>query len=272
MKHTRKFRRNLLLTVLLLAVSTGCSSRQLPPDRQPAKPDPALSKYTAVKLETTKGAIVIRLEWQAAPLTCRNFARLVQKGFYNGIIFHRVIPNFMIQTGDPLGNGTGGPGYKFDDEINADALGLHTRKVGNNRLYMRDVQMTIIKQLNITTRQEWQQRQSEISDLYGKIGQWSVKELYRHAGYRFTSGLPSLPARKFSVAMANAGPDSNGSQFFINVADTPWLDGKHTVFGTLISGTEIAEAISKEPRDASDKPRTPVKITRAILISGEAAN
>lgn len=251
-----------------LLLHTGCNADQTAADRKPAKPDQQLSKYTQAKLITDKGEIVLKLEWQAAPLTCANFVKLARKGFYNGVVFHRVIPGFMIQTGDPKGNGTGGPGYKFNDEINADALGLHQKKVSNNRFYRRDIQMAIIKKLNISNRQEWQQKQDEVKALYNKIQNWSVKKLFQAAGYRYTSGLPSLKAEKFRVAMANAGPDSNGSQFFINVADTPWLNGKHTVFATVIKGTNTAVAISKVKKDNRNKPVTPLKIKKIELLSG----
>ena len=135
-------------------------------------------------IETTKGTIVVELYADKAPKTVANFVKLASSGFYNGVIFHRVIPNFMIQTGDPTGTGRGGPGYQFADEI---APALH------------------------------------------------------HDG-------PGV------VSMANAGPNTNGSQFFITLVPTPWLDGKHTIFGRVVEGQDVAEAIAAVPRDAGDKP------------------
>jgi peptidyl-prolyl cis-trans isomerase A (cyclophilin A) len=159
---------------------------------------------TAV-IETSMGTIECQLFEKEAPVTIANFVGLatgtkefkdlktgqMKKGnFYDGLIFHRVIPNFMIQGGDPLGVGTGGPGYQFQDEI-----------------------------------------------------------------------VPSLVFDKpGKLAMANAGPGTNGSQFFITVAPTPWLNGHHTIFGQVTKGQDIADAISKAARDGSDRPTTPVVI------------
>ena len=145
-------------------------------------------------LHTNHGAIELELYPDDAPKTVENFVKLARDGFYDGVIFHRVIPDFMIQGGDPTGTGTGGPGYTFEDEAND-------------------------------------------------------KRVERGA-----------------LAMANAGPNTNGSQFFIVTTDAaPWLDGKHTVFGKVTSGQDIAEAISMVERDGRDKPVTPVTIDRVEL-------
>jgi peptidyl-prolyl cis-trans isomerase B (cyclophilin B) len=145
-------------------------------------------------LHTNHGAIEIELFPGEAPQTVENFERLAGDGFYDGVIFHRVIPDFMIQGGDPTGTGRGGPGYTFDDE-------------------------------------------------------------------------PSPhPVARGALAMANAGPNTNGSQFFIVTAEAcPWLDGKHTVFGRVTSGMEVVDAISSVPRDSSDRPRDDVTIERVEL-------
>jgi len=146
---------------------------------------------TSATLHTTKGAIAIELFDDDAPKTVANFKKLAADGFYDGIIFHRVIPDFMIQGGDPTGTGRGGPGYTFEDEIN-------DRKV-----------------------------------------------------------------ERGALAMANAGPNTNGSQFFIVTTDSaPWLDGKHTVFGRVTDGMDAVDAISAADRDSSDKPRDDVMIER----------
>ncbi len=142
-------------------------------------------------LQTTKVAIAIELYDEDAPKTVQNFVDLAGRGFYDGVIFHRVIPDFMIQGGDPTGTGRGGPGYQFEDEINA---------------------------------------------------------------HKLTRG---------ALAMANAGPNTNGSQFFIVTADeTPWLDGKHTVFGRVTDGMDAVDAISNAATDAQDRPRDDVVIER----------
>ncbi|HEV8250642.1 MAG TPA: peptidylprolyl isomerase [Gaiellaceae bacterium] len=146
---------------------------------------------TTATIHTNHGAIDVELFDEDAPKTVENFTSLARKGFYDGVIFHRVIPDFMIQGGDPTGTGTGGPGYQFDDE-------------------------------------------------------------------------PSdHPVVRGALAMANAGPNTNGSQFFVVTADAcPWLDGKHTVFGRVTSGMDVVDRISELPRDARDKPREPATMER----------
>ena len=149
---------------------------------------------TIATLHTSEGAVEIELYADDAPKTVANFEKLSREGFYEGVIFHRVIPDFMIQGGDPTGTGTGGPGYQFEDEFNQ---------------------------------------------------------------HRVERG---------ALAMANAGPNTNGSQFFIVTAEaTPWLDGKHTVFGRVTSGMDVVDGISVVDRDANDRPRTAVTIERVEL-------
>jgi cyclophilin family peptidyl-prolyl cis-trans isomerase len=145
-------------------------------------------------LHTNKGAIVLELFDDDAPKTVANFKKLAEDGFYDGIIFHRAIPDFMIQGGDPTGTGSGGPGYTFEDEFNENKV------------------------------------------------------------------------ERGALAMANAGPNTNGSQFFVVTADAcPWLDGKHTVFGRVTDGMDAVDAISAVDRDARDKPHQDVKIERVEL-------
>ena len=147
-------------------------------------------------LHTNHGAIEVELFDEDAPKTVENFLKLARDGFYDGVIFHRVIEGFMIQGGDPTGTGTGGPGYQFEDEIN------------------------------------------------------------RHKVVRG------------ALAMANAGPDTNGSQFFIVTADeTPWLDGKHTVFGQVTNGMDVVDVIESVPVDGRDKPMRDVVIERVDTSS-----
>ena len=149
---------------------------------------------SAATLHTNHGAIELELFDGEAPKTVENFRTLAGDGFYDGVVFHRVIPDFMIQGGDPTGTGMGGPGYTFEDEFN-------DHKV-----------------------------------------------------------------ERGALAMANAGPNTNGSQFFIVTAEaTPWLDGKHTVFGRVTGGMDAVDAISQVETDASDKPREAVVIERVEL-------
>src|SRR5205823_8196088 len=153
-------------------------------------------RMTTVLLQTTMGDVKIELFDEKMPITAGNFRKLVEKGFYNGTIFHRVIPNFMIQGGDPEGSGMGGPGYKFADE---------------------------------------------------------------------TKGSPHTFTKPGKLAMANAGPNTNGSQFFITVTDTSWLTGKHTIFGEVVEGYDVVEKISKLPRDGMDRPKTPVVLESVTI-------
>ncbi|KAI8771712.1 peptidyl-prolyl cis-trans isomerase-like 1 isoform X2 [Biomphalaria glabrata] len=151
-----------------------------------------------VTIETTMGNIVVELYWKHAPNTCRNFAELTRRGYYNGIKFHRIIKDFMIQGGDPTGTGRGGAsiyGKNFDDEINEDL---------------------------------------------------------KHTG----AGI---------LSMANSGPNTNGSQFFITLAPTQWLDGKHTIFGRVSSGINVIQRIGMVETDDGDKPVDPVKIHKAYI-------
>src|SRR5438128_12171692 len=147
-------------------------------------------------LHTSAGAIVLELHDEDAPKTVENFRKLSADKFYDELVFHRVIPDFMIQGGCPEGTGTGGPGYQFEDEFN-------DHKV-----------------------------------------------------------------ERGALAMANAGPNTNGSQFFIVTADAcPWLDGKHTVFGRVTSGMDVVQEISKTDTDARDKPLEEIRI-EAVQVSG----
>ena len=147
-----------------------------------------------VLLETNMGNIVIELD-SAMPITAGNFEALVSKGFYDGVIFHRVIEGFMIQSGDPTGTGSGGPGYEIKDEF--------TKNNRNDR---------------------------------------------------------------GSLSMANAGPNTGGSQFFINLVDNNFLDGKHPVFGKVVEGMDIVDEIAKVETDGNDKPLEEVRIIKAEIV------
>jgi len=147
------------------------------------------------RMQTSAGEVLIDLFQDEAPITVNNFIFLAKEGFYDGVIFHRIIPQFMIQGGDPLGMGVGGPGYSFEDEIN---------------------EMKLVEG---------------------------------------------------SLAMANSGPNTNGSQFFIvTLVETPWLDGLHTNFGQVIEGLDVVHQIESVPTGANDKPVTDVVILSVEII------
>jgi cyclophilin family peptidyl-prolyl cis-trans isomerase len=149
---------------------------------------------SAATMATSMGAMELELFDADAPKTVENFTKLARDGFYDGLVFHRVIPDFMIQAGCPRGDGTGGPGYSFEDEFN------------------------------------------------------------------------DHPVARGYLAMANSGPDTNGSQFFIvTTAEAPWLDGKHTVFGRVTSGQDVADRISLVDRDSRDRPLEPVVIESVAI-------
>ena len=149
---------------------------------------------SAAAMRTTEGVIVFELFDEDAPETVANFKKLARDGFYDGLTFHRVIKDFMIQGGCPAGTGTGGPGYQFDDEFN---------------------------------------------------------------DHKIVRG---------ALAMANAGPNTNGSQFFIVTTDAaPWLDGKHTVFGEVTGGMEVVDKIENVPTQGADRPVEPIRIASIEL-------
>lgn len=214
-------------------------------------------------IKTTLGNIYIELYEKSAPETVKHFldlaegkmevadpktGEMIKKPFYNGIIFHRVIPNFMIQTGDPMGTGRGGSGHRFNDEINADSLGLDKILVKDSQMLMRMYPPQMLQ--NFLNK--------------------SVKEFYEAQGNHYITTVSSFPPRAGSVAMANSGPDSNDSQFFINEVDTPWLDGKHTVFGNVIKGMDVVHKIANIKADANNKPLTDVKINSVERVDNKS--
>jgi peptidylprolyl isomerase len=173
----------LAVSILVLALAVGSAS---------AAGDDSSTK---VLLKTSMGDITIQL-YDDMPITTGNFKSLVEKGFYNGVIFHRVIDGFMIQGGDPEGTGMGGPGYTIKDEFTD-----HNRN------------------------------------------------------------------ERGTISMANAGPNTGGSQFFINLVDNSFLDSKHPAFGKVIAGMDVVDAIAKVSKDANDRPLTEVKIIEAKVVS-----
>lgn len=242
-----------------------------------------------IVIKTSMGDIHVELYKNAAPKTVENFIGLaegtkeftdpetgekVKRPFYDGLTFHRVIPDFMIQGGDPLGTGSGGPGYQFEDEINAESLGLDELKAVENgrphpwllirsqQDFQRSIVMPVVKKLGIENQEEFAKRVEEVQK---EVEDLSLRDAYENLGYEYVDGLESLRPVRGVIAMANAGPNTNGSQFFINVADTPHLTGKHTVFGKVTEGMEVVDAISKVATGANNKPKEPVVI-RSIRV------
>ena len=188
-----------ILVLALLTITIGCAQKNPEVNNQTAingentKMENTQDTMTVAVFKTNMGSFEAELFPDKAPKAVENFTGLVEKGYYQGVIFHRVIPNFMIQGGDPTGTGRGGQsiwGKPFEDEVNT--------------------------------------------------------------GLEFDS--PGI------LAMANAGPNTNGSQFFITVASTPWLNGHHTIFGKIISGMDVVNSISQVQRNAQDRPLKDVVI------------
>jgi cyclophilin family peptidyl-prolyl cis-trans isomerase len=254
----RKYKQHLIVALLFMNIfSTACSAN-------PEKLVQGKKGLFAV-IETDKGNLILELYPDAAPKTVENFVQLSGKDFYKDIIFHRVIKNFMAQTGDPTGKGSGGPGYTFNDEINADALGLNELKLKDapqyGELARNFVSSLVIQKLGIKSEEEWNSRMEEVKKEFQRIMtgmlDQPVKLVLEGTGYIYTPGLPSRKAVKGSLAMANSGPNTNGSQFFINQVDTPHLNGLHTVFGQLTEGYDVLDKII----DAGDKNSKIKKIT-----------
>ena len=193
-----------LAVVISLSATFALSQATLPKERKRYEKPPEMkidpSKKYSATLETDKGKIVVELFAKEAPKTVNNFVFLAREGFYDGVVFHRVIPDFMVQTGDPTGTGRGGPGYTFEDEVDPEK-NPHRFKVG-------------------------------------------------------------------TLAMANRGPDTNGSQFFINEGETPHLQGRHTVFGQVTDGQDVVKKIATAERDQMDRPNEPIHI-KSVTIKEE---
>ncbi len=194
---------SIVVLFLMLLLSVGCSGNQA--GQQPSADNSAKQTESSNKknsfavFETTQGTFKVELFEDKAPITTKNFITLVNKGFYNGLIFHRVIDGFMIQGGDPKGNGTGGPGYTIPDEFNSSL---------------------------------------------------------RHS----SEGI---------LSMANAGPNTGGSQFFITLVATPWLDNKHAVFGKVVEGMDVVRKIGKVKTGMQDKPLEDVVMKKITIVEGK---
>lgn len=280
----------LIFVGLLLSASAACS--KTPKTKAEAMKDvkEKMRRDTnpVAVIETSMGTITVELYRHAAPNTVQNFISLAKgekeftdadgkpakRPYYDGLVFHRVIPNFMIQGGDIKGNGTGGPGYQFADEINAKALGLDKIKVSASPMAMQEVQQIarteVFKKLNIQSQADLNAKMKQAEALFtSEQAKWkdkTLEELYTARGVKYLPNLESESNTKGSLSMANAGPNTNGSQFFISVADNVYLDGKHTVFGRVIGGIDVAEQITKVERDQQDRPKTSVVMKKVTIL------
>ena len=242
-----------------------------------------------VVIKTSEGDIYVELFKDEAPKTVQNFTELaegtkeftdatnkkVKKPFYDGLVFHRVLKDFMLQGGCPQGTGTGGPGYQFEDEINAAALGLNKLKalekdnfhpwlmIRSQEEFHQNIREPLFKSMNIANQEDLNKRRKEVTD---RIASLDLQEVYTLQGYRYSSTLKSRAPKRGVIAMANSGPNTNGSQFFINVIDTPWLTGKHTVFGQVIQGMEVVDKISLLPANEAGQPAKAITITSIRLV------
>lgn len=275
---------------LMLTVSSACSKtpKSKAAAMQNVKEKMRKDTNPVAVFETSMGTITIELYRHAAPKTVENFISLARgdkeftdaegkpakRPYYDGLIFHRVIPNFMIQGGDIKGNGTGGPGYQFADEINAKALGLDKIKVASSPMARNEVAQVvrndIFKALNIKSQADltakMKQAEAMLKTEQEKWGNKSLEDLYIARGVTYIPNLESESNTKGSLSMANAGPNTNGSQFFISVVDNLYLDGKHTVFGRVLGGLDIAEQITKVERDQQDRPKTSVILKKVTVL------
>lgn len=244
----------------------------------PNKFDLYNSSNLVCEMRTSYGTVYLELFQHSAPKTVKNFIdlaegrkeftdvrtqRKVMRPYYDGLIFHRVIPKFMIQGGCPLGIGTGGPGYEFADEISAKSLGLDTIKafeggrphqnlgIRSQQQFQESVLRPLLKNLGISSQEELQRRSAEVQATVEKL---TLEDCFINQGYQYNNMLKSYHHKRGILAMANSGPNTNGSQFFINVIDTPWLDGKHTTFGRVIKGMDVVDRIANAKTDSNNKP------------------
>ncbi|MCK4670178.1 MAG: peptidylprolyl isomerase [Nanoarchaeota archaeon] len=186
------------ILLVLLLFAAGCSKENITAQANVEVEGPEVENMaTTIKIQTNHGDMTFRLYDAESPKTVKNFKKLIKEGFYDGLVFHRIIKDFMLQAGDPNGDGTGGPGYTIPDELS-----------------------------------------------------------------------PALKHdRKGILSMANAGPNTGGSQFFITLVPTPWLDGHHSIFGELIEGEKVLDEIGQLETGAMDRPVEPVVMNKVEILA-----
>lgn len=245
------------------------------------------TSYPQVEITTSLGVIIAELYPDAAPRTVEIFLGLaqgtrqwrdpvenemVERPYYDGTTFHRVIPDFMIQGGDILGTGSGGAGFTFADEMNAEGLGLHQQFVFQDGQlhpevgYMQQQIMASVIRPRLEAKGFGPDSpQNEVQQAFAAIlgeleGTLTLKDFYEALGYSYDDQLAPREPLKGTLALANRGPDTNSGQFYVNLRDTHHLRGKHTVFGHVISGFSVVEAIAEVATDEQGKPLEPVHI------------
>ncbi len=232
-----------------------------------------------VEIRTNVGSMILELFPDEAPLAVANFLGLAEgtlpwidpetgeqvlRPLYDGSIFHRVIDGFMIQGGSPTGSGAGNPGFQFRDEINARSLGLDKMQVidqtgsphpilaiSNQQDFQQKILIPLYQEMGISSQDELD---ANIDAVNRRIRNMTVKESFENLGYQYTERIISRMPVRGVIALANSVPNSNGSQFFINLVDTDWLAGKHTVFGKVRVGLDVLDAIGKVEVDSQSRP------------------
>ena len=247
-----------------------------------------------VVLTTTRGDLLLELFPNEAPETVANFLGLAEgtklftdpvtgqqaiRPFYDGLTFHRVIDGFMIQSGSPTGTSDGGPGFTFNDEINAVSLGIDRMPLLDEDGYPNPV-------LGIRSQEDFRQRvlvplyaamditskamlETRLDEVEQRLRTMTVKQSFELLGYRYTEAVNSHAPVRGVIGMANTGPSANGSQFFITLVDTEWLTGKHTVFGKVRAGLDIVDAIGKVRVNGEGQPLQDVTITSIRRVGSE---
>ena len=191
--------------------------------------------------------------------------------YYDGLIFHRVIDGFMIQGGDPTGTGSGGAGFTFADEFNGVGLGLDKEFVLSNggmnqkvaymqQQFMMEIVRPRLEAMGLGPQSPEAEVQQGFHKSFKSLRTPTLLDFYKDLGYQYNTELTAQKGVTGVLAMANRGPNTNSGQFFINLGDTPHLDGKHTVFGKVIKGMDIVQAIGKVETDSQNRPAKEVKI------------
>ncbi len=266
-----------LTFALIASLLTMSQTRADAISAEAAMEDPA---NPLILLSTSTGDIYIELLPNEAPNNVENFLALAQgevefidpnsnarfqPRYFDGMQFHRVVPDFVIQAGSPFFNPLGPPNVLIDDEINANSLGLDRLQVmdelgnfnpilniGSEEEFHEVLIKPLFARLNIETEAEMRERQYEVLEILQGL---TVKQAYENQGFRYSESASTRGITRGVMALANAGPNQNGPEFFIALQDSPWLNGKHTVIGRIVEGIETADAIGNSEVDPLNPTR-----------------